>query len=43
MADKDTNSAPNKSNNILSSSEIDKQVDYCQTNLKILAQIKVQL
>jgi hypothetical protein len=41
MADTNNTSAPNKSNNILSASEIDKQVDYCQTNLKILAQIKV--
>tara|TARA_B100000963_G_C22631609_1_gene675202 strand:+ start:2205 stop:2759 length:555 start_codon:yes stop_codon:yes gene_type:complete len=41
MADNDTSNAQNKNNNGISASEIDRQVDYCQTNLKILAQIKV--
>tara|TARA_X000000950_G_C13759532_1_gene596200 strand:- start:55 stop:609 length:555 start_codon:yes stop_codon:yes gene_type:complete len=41
MADHDNSNAQNKNSNGLSSSEIDKQIDYCQTNLKILSQIKV--
>jgi len=41
MADNDNSNAQNKNNNGLSASEIDRQVDYCQTNLKILSQIKI--
>ena len=41
MADHDNSNAQNKNSNGLSSSEIDRQVDYCQTNLKIISQIKV--
>ncbi len=41
MSDHDNSNAQNKNNNGLSSSEIDRQIDYCQTNLKILSQIKV--
>ena len=41
MADNDNSNAQNKNNNGLSASEIDRQVDYCQTNLKKIGRAHV--